>query len=421
MKNLRWWIAGVIYLGMAVNYLDRQVLSVLAPEIRDVFQLANRDYARIVFAFQLAYMFSSGAGGRLVDFVGVRAGYALMMAFWSFASVLHSVAAGALSLTVFRFLLGLGEGGAFPACAKAMAEWFPRKERALAVGFINASLSLGGILAPPLTAFIALRFGWRAAFVVIGSLGFLWLLAWLPLYRGPEEHTRLSRAELDWIRSDTPHNAGGAAAVPPRDLLRFPQMWVLLAARLVADPPWQFYMFWLPEYLRRVRGMNLAEIGMLAWLPFLCGAIGSGAGGWASGRLIRAGMHPVKARRIVMTASALLMPAGIAAALAPNGYWAVAWICLAAGGHNAWVSNAQTLPSDVLPRRVVGTAVGMSQVAGYGGNLAATLVTGYVLDRFSYFPVFVAAGLLHPLATLILLAGFVRLGRLTAHFGGQSG
>lgn len=420
MKNLRWWIAGVIYLGMALNYLDRQVLSVLAPEIRDVFQLTNSDYARVVFAFQLAYMFSSGAGGRLADWLGVRAGYALMMAFWSLASVLHAVAGGAAGLMVFRFLLGLGEGGAFPASAKAMAEWFPRKERALAVGLINGSLSLGGILAPPLSAFIALRFGWRAAFVVIGSLGFLWLLAWLPVYRPPRAHPWVSRAEFEHIREDEPKELARASPARPGDLLRFPQMWVLFTARLVADPPWQFYLFWLPEYLRRVRGMNLAEIGMLAWLPFLAGAVGSTVGGWASGHLIRRGVEVVRARKIVMVVSALLMPAGVAAALAPSGYWAIAWICLAAAGHNSWVSNAQTLPSDLLPSRYVGTAVGISQMTGYCGNLAATLATGYVLDRFSYFPVFVGASLLHPLATLILLAAFVRLDRLRDHFSGQT-
>jgi ACS family hexuronate transporter-like MFS transporter len=407
MKGLRWRIAGVVYLGMALNYLDRQVLSILAPEIRDAFHLNNNDYAHIVFAFQLAYMLSSGGGGRLTDWLGVRAGYGLMMAFWSLASMLHAAASGAAGLLSFRFLLGIGEGGAFPACAKAISEWFPRKERALAVGLVNASLSLGGILAPPLTAFIALRYGWRTTFLVMGSLGFLWLLLWLPCYRSPAKHRWLRKDEFDYIRGDGAP-AEEAAAARPRDLLRFPQMWALFAARFAADPPWQFYLFWLPEYLHRARGMSLAEIGMLAWLPFLAGAAGSTAGGWASGRLIRLGMDPVAARKAVMAASALLMPAGVAAALADTGGQAVAWICLAAAGHNSWVSNAQTLPSDVLPARIVGTAVGMSQMAAYCGNLAATLLTGYVLDRFSYLPVFVAAGLLHPLATLILLAGFRR-------------
>ena len=343
-----------------------------------------------------------------------------MMAFWSLASMLHAAAAGAFGLMAFRFLLGLGEGGAFPAGAKAISEWFPRKERALAIGFINASLSLGGILAPPLTAYIAIRLGWRAAFLTIGSMGFLWLLVWLPFYRSPRQHRWLGPKELEYIDGGVREDPDEASAARPRDLLRFPQMWALFAARLVADPPWQFYLFWLPEYLRRVRGMNLVEIGMLAWLPFLAGAVGSSLGGWASGRLIRSGRDPVPARKIVMAASALLMPAGVAASLAPSGYWAIAWICVAAAGHNAWVSNAQTLPSDVLPARVVGTGVGISQMAGYCGNLAATLLTGYVLDRFSYLPIFVAASLLHPLATLILLAGFRRTDRVAAHFSGQS-
>ena len=414
--RLRWWIGGVICLGMAVNYLDRQVLSVLAPEIRDAFQLTNSDYARIVFAFQLSYMFSSGVGGRLADFIGVRVGYALMMAFWSAVSMLHALSTGAVSLMVYRFLLGLGEGGAFPAGIKAVSEWFPRRERALGVGLLNASLSIGGIVAPPLTVFVALRFGWRAAFFIIGSLGFLWLFVWLPIYRRPEQHSRLSPEELAWIRSDSVAAADLDRPIRTLELFRFPQIRGLTIARLIADPPWQFYMFWLPEYLRRVRGMELAEIGMLAWLPFLFGAIGSAAGGWASGYLIQKGKSPVSARKIVMTVAAALMPAGILAALAPNGVLAVAWVCVAAVGHVSWVSNAQTLPADVLPSRIVGTALGVTQAAGYVGNLIVTLVIGYVLDRFSYFPVFCVAGLLHPAATIILLKTFRRTERLTEHF-----
>jgi len=415
-RNLRWWIAGVICLGMSVNYLDRQVLSVLAPEIRDTFRLSNTDYARIVFAFQLSYLFSSGVGGRLADFIGVRVGYAAMMVFWSLASVLHAFSSGGVSLMVCRFLLGLGEGGAFPAGVKAMSEWLPRNERALGVGLMNGSLSIGGILAPPLTVFVALRFGWRAAFVVIGSLGFLWVLAWLPMYRKPEEHPRLGSEELAWIRSESITSAEDRLPVRTLDLLRFPQMWGLILARLIADPPWQFYMFWLPEYLKRVRGMDLAEIGMLAWLPFLFGAIGSATGGWASGYLIQKGRDPVAARKIVMSIAAALLPAGILAVLAPNGVRAVAWVCVAAVGHVSWVSNAQTLPADVLPSRIVGTALGVTQAAGYVGNLIVTLIIGHVLDRFSYFPVFCAAGLFHPIATVILLATFVRTGRITEYF-----
>jgi ACS family hexuronate transporter-like MFS transporter len=421
MKNLRWWIAGVIYLGMAVNYLDRQVLSVLAPEIRDAFHLTNTDYARIVFAFQLSYMISSGAGGRLVDYLGIRIGYLLMMVFWSAASLLHALSTGAVSLLCYRFLLGMGEGGAFPAAAKAMAEWFPRRERALAVGFINGSLSLGGILAPPLTAFIALRFGWRSAFVVIGALGFLWLAAWLPLYRSPREHPRLRKEEREWIESDTVAESGSGAPVRVGKLLRLPQIWGRSAARFVADPPWQFYMFWLPEYLKRVRGMGLAEIGMLAWIPFLAAAFGSVLGGWGSGYLIRRRMSPVRARKVTMAASAALLPAGVLAALAPSGGWAVAWVCVAGVGHMAWVSNVQTLPSDVVPSSMVGTVVGLSQTTAYLGNLAATLATGYVIDRFSYFPVFCVAGVLHPLATIILLLTFVRLGTMARRLSVSGG
>jgi ACS family hexuronate transporter-like MFS transporter len=242
---------------MAINYLDRQVLSVLAPEIRDAFHLSNTDYARIVLAFQLSYMLSSGLGGRLVDLVGVRLGYAAMVLFWSASAVLHGLASGTRSLMACRFLLGLGEGGAFPAAVKAMAEWFSGKERGVAVGFINSSLALGGILAPPLTVYVALQFGWRAAFVILGALGFLWLGSWLPLYASPPPPPQPEPA--------------AEAAVRPRDLLRLPAIWGLLGARLIADPPWQFYMFWLPEYLKRVRGMGLAEIGMVAWMPFLLG------------------------------------------------------------------------------------------------------------------------------------------------------
>ena len=421
-NNLRWVIAGVVYLGMAINYLDRQLLSVLAPELRDAFDLTNSQYAQIVVSFQLSYMLSSGLGGRLVDYWGVRLGYAAMAAFWSAAACLHGLASGFVSLVVYRFLLGLGEGGAFPTGVKAMSEWFPRKERALAVGFINASLSLGGVLAPPLTVWVTLQLGWRAAFVVIGGLGFGWVALWLGLYRNPREHSRLTAEELRWIRSDdASEDQIGAASQSAEEgvakrLLRFPQIWGLLAARFIADPPWQFYMFWLPEYLRRVRHMSFAEIGSVAWVPFLAGAVGSTLGGWASSALIRRGYSPVKARKITMAFSAALLPCGILAALAPTGGMAVVWIGVAAAGHFSWVSNAQTLAADVLPSTYVGTVVGLSQTSGYVANLVGTLATGYVLDAFSYMPVFVAAGLLHPVATVVLLATFVRTEQIERHF-----
>jgi ACS family hexuronate transporter-like MFS transporter len=416
MKNLRWAIAGLICLGMAVNYLDRQVLSVLAPEIRDEFHLTNTDYALIVFAFQLSYMVSSGAGGRFADYIGVRASYAAMMAFWSASSLLHSLATGARSFIAYRFMLGMGEGGAFPTGVKALTEWFPRKERALALGISNASLAAGGILAPPLTVFFALRFGWRVAFLLTGALGFVWIAVWLPMYRHPTKHSWATRAELDWIQSDTVRESATPAPVHARELLRFPQIWGLLLARFMSDAPWQFYMFWLPEYLARVRGMRLAEIGMVAWTPFLFAGIGGIVGGMGSDRIIRTGRDPVLARKTVMVVSAALLPAGILAASAATGIRAVAYIWLVAMGHYAWVTNAQILPADVLPPRIVATAVGLSQTAGYLGSLVATLLIGYVLDHFSYFPVFCAAGVMHPLATIILLWTFVRTGRLTEHF-----
>lgn len=416
MTNVRWWIAGVIYVSMAMNYLDRQVLSVLAPEIRSEFRLTNSQYAHIVFGFQLAYMISSTAGGRLADVIGVRASYAFMMAFWSAASAVHGLATGFKSLLACRLLLGLGEGGSFPTAVKALSEWFPRKERATATGFINASLSLGGILAPPLTAFVALRFGWRIAFVVTGAVGFVWLAVWIPFYRKPAVHPQVGDAELVWIQADTVTERPSEATMRALDLLRFPQIWGLLVARFIADSPWQFYMFWFPEYLVRVRGMSLGEIGLVAWMPFLFGAIGGVAGGFTSDRMIRRGRSPVFARKSIMAVSAALLPAGILAVLAPSGTWAVIFVCVAALGHVSWVSNAQTLPADVLPPRVVGTIVGLSQTSGYLGNLGATLATGYLLDHFSYFPVFCAAGVMHPLATVVLLLTFRRLRRLAEHF-----
>lgn len=416
MTNIRWRIASIIYLSMAVNYVDRQVLSVLAPEIRDYFHLTNSQYSYIVFGFQLTYMVSSLGGGRLADYISVRASYALMMLLWSISAVLQGLSLGFKSLLTWRSLLGLGEGGTFPTAAKALSEWFPRKERALAVGFINSSLSLGGILAPPLTVVLALHYGWRAAFMLTGGLGFLSLAVWLLLYKKPSEHSGVSGAELNWIQSDLVAEGPSGARVRTFDLLRFPQIWGLLITRFIGDSPWQFYMFWFPEYLVRVRGMSLEEMGLVAWMPFLFGAIGGVAGGWASDRIIRKGRSPVFARKATMTVSAALLPAGILAYMAPSAAWAVLFVCIACLGHVSWVSNAQTLPADVLPVRVVGTTVGLSQTAAYLGNLIATLATGYVLDRFSYFPVFCAAGITHCIATIVLLLTFVRIGKLTDHF-----
>jgi ACS family hexuronate transporter-like MFS transporter len=390
MTRSRWWVATLLFLATVINYVDRQTLSVLAPELRARFHMSNTDYSHVIFAFLLAYMLMQSGSGRMMDLLGTRRGFSITIAWWSVAAVLHAAANSAFAFGSFRFLLGLGEAGNWPGGVKVVSEWFPPKERAFAIGFFNSGSTLGAVFAPPVVAWVALHWGWRQAFVLTGSLGFLWLLLWLLTYRSPAQPVEQEAAQ--------------PALAKWKELLGYRQVWALVLARLLADPVWWFYVFWLPDYLKQARHFTLADIGYFAWIPFLTAGFGNLLGGWLSGHLIRRGVRVLRARKIVMGASAVAMMAGIPAVLAPGATTALVLISTVTMAYSVWAANVLTLPADMFPQQVVASISGLSGTGAALGGMMFTLLIGAVVDRFSYVPVFVMAGLM-PLGAAAFVIG----------------
>jgi MFS transporter, ACS family, aldohexuronate transporter len=409
VPGLRWVMVGLIFLATVINYVDRQTVAVLKKSISDDLGLTNPEYAAIQNAFLVAYAASQMLSGRLYDAVGTRLGFTISIVVWSIAASAHAAARSMTSFAFWRFVLGFGEAGNWPGAAKAIAEWFPARERALGMGIFNAGAAVGGALSPPLIAWLASTWGWRPTFLITGAMGLGWLVLWLVLFRVPQEHPWLGEVERAYIlegQGDT--RVPGEAARPTwLELLRYRQVWAVVVGRFLTDPIWWLYVFWLPSYFQEARGFSLAQIGWSAWFPFLAAGLGALTGGWASGHLIARGWSVDRARKTVMAAGALLVPAGILAMRAESPYVALAWMGVVLFGFQVWINNLQTLPSDFFP----GSAV--ASVAGLGGTAAAVASvlynwnTGRVVDLMGYAPVFVAAGILGPLGlgAVMLLAG----------------
>lgn len=416
LPGLRWWIVGLVFLATLINYVDRLTLSVLAPVITEDLGLSNTEFGGIVAWFLLAYTISQGVSGKLYDRIGTRLGFMCSIVVWSLAAIAHAFARGVASLSVCRFVLGLGEAGNWPGAAKAIAEWFPIRQRALGMAIFNSGAALGSVVAPPLIVFLSLQYGWQATFIATGSLGFLWLALWWLFYRTPDEHPWLTRAELRLIRegqrpegaAKTADEAGGAPRW--RELLRHRQVWGIVVARFLTDPVWWLYLTWLPLYLANVRGFSLKEIALFAWVPYLAADAGSLLGGWFSGFLIGRGWSVDRARKGVILFGALLMPAGVIAAFATDPMVALALIGVVLFGFQAWINNVQTLPSDFFAARAVASVAGLGGTAAGIGSMIFVFTTGAVVDHFSYTPILIAAGVLGPLGTiaLFILAGPIR-------------
>jgi len=405
IKHLRWWIVWTLFASTVINYIDRQTLSVLAPVIIREFHFTHSDYSRIVSAFQIAYAGMWLIGGVLIDFIGTRIGLTLAMIWWSVASMLPGLANSLSQFSLFRFLLGLGEGCNWPGASKTVAEWFPARERGLAVAIFDSGSSVGAVIAPPFVVLVANALGWRYAFLTAGLLGFFWLIPWLILYRPLDKHPRLTPEErqLVCIGRDTATVSAQRGAARWLGLLRQPNTWGIVLGRSLTDPIWWFYVFWLPQYLSDARGFSLKQIGAFAWIPFLAADIGNFTGGFASGYLIRRGVKVVPARKWVCVVSSIPILAGIPAALAHNAFWALAFISLAVWGYASWSTMGLTFPSDLFPQDVVASVTGLS---GLGAGLVSsgfTLVVGWLVDKFSYFPAFVVAALAPLIATACVL------------------
>jgi MFS transporter, ACS family, hexuronate transporter len=388
VSPFRWVVITLAFLATVVNYLDRQTLSVLAPELKRQFAMSDETYGLILSSFMLAYTIMNGVSGPLIDRIGTRLGYGLCMAWWSTAGMLHALATGPVSLGIFRFLLGAGEAGNWPAAVKVVSEWFPPKERALASGIFNSGAAIGALLAPPLVVWLVLTWGWPQAFLVVGACGYLWLFAWRVLYHTPAH----LRREVE------------VRPAPPWRLLRTRFVAFLTLSKVFVDPVCYFYIFWIPKYLSAVHHFTLAEIGKTAWIPFLSADIGNIAGGALTQALIRGGVPVPRARKAAVTLFALMMTSAIPAIYAPGAAWALAWVCVATFGYAGYNANSLAFPADVFPKNMVGSIWGLASMgAGFGGMLFSWL-SGRLIDDFGYLPVFLGYGIL-PIIGLVLVLG----------------
>ena len=381
----RWLMIGFAFWATVINYMDRQTLSVAAPLLREQFHMSNTEYSRVVFAFMLAYTIMNGVSGPLIDRLGTRLGYALSIGWWSAAAVLHAFVRGAVSLGAARFLLGMGEAGNWPGGVKVVAEWFPEQERALASGIFNSGSAVGAILAPPAVAYILLTYGWPAAFVAVGFLGFLWLIFWWPVYRTPAG----AKAE-------------SAAPMPVRRLLRSRFVLSLTISKIFMDPVWYFYTFWFPEYLKNARHFDMAAIGKYSWIPFMAAGVGNYAGGWLSGYWLRRGWSVTATRKSGVTFFAALMTAAIPAVLVTDAWLSMALVSVAMLGYTGASANMLSMPADVFPKNAVASIWGLASMGSGFGGMLFTLMTGWAVDHFSYRPVFFGFGVLPLICATIL-------------------
>lgn len=415
----RWVICALLLFAAMINYIDRQVIGILKPTLQHEFGWNELDYADIVFAFQLAYAIGFIIAGRLMDRLGTKIGFALAIVIWSVAAILHAEAPvfgpaaaavlGLLGLTyagsvagfmVARFLLGLGEAGNFPASIKTVAEWFPKRERALATGIFNSGTNVGALVTPLVVPWVTVTYGWYWAFVITGLLGFFWLAWWWFVYQPVEQHPRLGAAERAYIRSDPPDPV---TRIPWLSLLRYRQTWAFAIAKFLTDPIWWLYLFWVPDFLNRNHGLDLKSIGLPLVVIYLVADVGSIGGGWISSALIKRGWSVNAGRKTAMLACALSVVPIIFAAGASQLWLAVGLVALAAAAHQGWSANLFTTASDTFPRHAVGSVVGLGGMAGAVGGMFIAKVTGYVLQwTGSYLPVFIIAGTTYLVALLIV-------------------
>jgi len=388
-KRMRVAVTALLFISTVINYLDRQNLSILARTIQDDLRISDLQYSNVVQAFLFAYTLSYIAAGRITDWLGTRVSMALFVVWWSVSDMLTSLSRGAFSLGCFRFLLGIGEPGNYTAAPKAVTEWFPPKDRALIIGIYTAGATLGAAIAPTLIAFLARYYNWRTVFLFTGSLGLFWLIPWLLIYRAPPAPVETA--------VETGQTSGRWRAVLTRR-----ETWLLTLGRLITDPVWYFYLFWFPKYLTDSRHLTLAEVGRIAWIVYIAADLGSVVGGYLSGVLIRRGMAPVASRLRVMAIAAVLVPLSPLVAHVPTPLYAVLLAATAAFGQLTWQISLSAIVLDVFPKHLIGTVFGIVAAGSGLGGMLSTRAVGYLVTSYSYTPVFLAMGFLHPIAYLIV-------------------
>jgi len=387
-SSYRWTICALLFVATTINYVDRQVLGILAPTLQRELHWTEADYGDIVSWFSFAYAFGFLVAGRVIDWIGVRRGLAIAVVAWSAAAIGHAFARTAAGFSVARAMLGMSESAIFPGSIKTVAEWFPQRERALATGIFNAGTNTGAILTPLLVPWIALQWGWQWAFVVTGALGLLWLVLWIPLYRNPPATgASVTGARVPWV-----------------SLFGHRQTWAFIVGKLMADPVWWFYLYWLPKFLDAKYGVKLAQVAAPIIAVYLIADVGSVGGGWLSSALIKRGWSVNRARKATMLAMALLIVPTTLASRAPSMWAAVLIVGVAAAAHQAWSANVYTLASDMFPKSAVGSVVGIGAFAGAMGGVVFQRVTGRVLQAngSDYTPIFVVCGLAYVTAWTII-------------------
>jgi ACS family hexuronate transporter-like MFS transporter len=420
----RWVICALLFFAATVNYIDRQVLGILKPGLATEFGWTELDYSWIVFSFQTAYAIGLLLVGKMMDRIGTKKGFSISITVWSLAAIAHAwavpigasaigalmyfgfistttaLSASVVGFIVVRFLLGLGEAGNFPASIKTVAEWFPKKERALATGIFNSGTNIGALVTPLVVPWIALTYGWYEAFVATGAIGFIWLIFWLIFYKKPEEHPRLTRNELEYIQSDPPEPA---VKIPWRNLLPHRQTWAFAIGKFLTDPIWWVYLFWLPDFLNKKHGLNLKDFGIPLAVIYIIADVGSIGGGYISSAMIKRGWTINRSRKTAMLICAIAVVPIVLASMTSSLWLAVILIGIAAAAHQGWSANLFTISSDMFPKQAVGSVVGIGGMFGAIGGMCISPLVGYILDTTgSYVPIFIIAASAYLIALLII-------------------
>jgi ACS family hexuronate transporter-like MFS transporter len=411
--NFRWTVCALIFFATTVNYLDRQVIGILKPLLEKDLNIGEAEYSYIIMAFQFFYAFGMVIAGRLIDKFGTKIGYGISVILWSIAAMGHALARGVTGFGFWRAFLGLSESGNFPAAIKIVAEWFPKKERALATGIFNSGTNIGAIIAPLTVTAIITAWSWQAAFIITGAIGFIWIVFWFIFYEVPERQRRLSEGELEFIKSDADERLESERPVKWLQLLKYRQTWIFFIGKGLTDPIWWFYLFWIPGWLAEVKGtgLDIKSFGLPLVFIYSATTVGSIFGGWLSSFMIIKGVSPFKARKYAMLLFALLVTPIIFASSSSISTWgAVILIALAASSHQAWSANIYTTVSDAFPKRAVSSVTGIGGMAGAMGGLGVSYFAGFILDFYKkagnvetgYVVMFAIAGSTYLIAWIIM-------------------
>jgi ACS family hexuronate transporter-like MFS transporter len=411
--NFRWTVCALIFFATTVNYLDRQVIGILKPVLEKDLSIGESEYSYIVMAFQFFYAFGMVIAGRLIDKFGTKIGYGLAVIFWSIAAMGHALARGGFGFGFWRALLGVSESANFPAAIKTVAEWFPKKERALATGIFNSGTNIGAIVAPLAVPAIITAWSWQAAFIITGAIGFIWIAFWFIFYEVPEKQRRLSEGELELIKSDADEKLESEKPIPWLQLLKYRQTWTFFIGKGLTDPIWWFYLFWIPGWLSEVKGtgLDVKSFGLPLVFIYSATTVGSIFGGWLSSFMIKKGMSPFKARKYTMLLFAFLVTPIVFASSSSISTWgAVSLIALAASSHQAWSANIYTTVSDAFPKRAVSSVTGIGGMAGALGGLGVSYFAGFILNFYKkaghvetgYVVMFAIAGSAYLIAWIIM-------------------